>query len=88
MDQEKILKVGSKTDSVSLSKCIVSMQQEGFKDIYMRGVGAGAVSQMTKATIISKGVLAQKGVNLRIDPSFQDIPSRKEEGKNHYRHSL
>jgi stage V sporulation protein SpoVS len=55
--------------------------RKGLKIFILRGVGAGAVSQMTKATIISKGVLAQKGVNLRIDPSFQDIPSRKEEGK-------
>lgn len=69
--------VGGSTNTKDLAVCICSMAtREGRKEAKMRGIGAGAVGQMTKAYIIAKGRLMVKGIITKVDMAFTDVKGR------------
>lgn len=76
---EGIIFVKSTTSTKGLATCIFgSAINEQKKEIRLRGIGAGSICQMTKAFIITKGRLSEKGVNATVDMYFKDIQSRRE----------
>lgn len=71
---DKVLMVSGDTPAKRLAMSIfASCTKENLKTIIIRGVGAGAVNQMTKAFIIAKGMLGQKNVSPKIDMFFKDV---------------
>lgn len=79
INKEGVIFVKSTTNTKGLSTCIfASATKEGKKEVKLRGIGAGAVGQMTKACIIAKGKLAEKGIKASIDMYFKDIPSKRD----------
>lgn len=81
-DNDGVVLVKGTTNTKGLSTCIfVSATREERKEIKLRGIGAGANNQITKAIIIAKGKLAEKGIKCGIDIYFKDINSDKNEGE-------
>ena len=79
LDNEGVIFVKGTTNTKGLSTCIfASATKEKRAEVKLRGIGAGANNQMTKAIIIAKGKLAEKGINITIDMYFKDIPSKRE----------
>ena len=77
--QEDVIFVGGATPTKGLASCIFSSSIKDRKDeIRLRAIGAGAISQMTKAYIIAKGNLSEKGIKASIDMHFKDIESKRE----------
>ena len=78
-ENEGVVFVKATTNTKGLATCIfASATKENREELRLRGIGAGANNQMTKAVIIAKGKLAEKGINLTIDMYFKDIPSKRE----------
>lgn len=69
---EKILKVGSKTNSKSLGNVIASLIRDN-KEVSLLCVGAGAINQGIKGITIAKGDLAIYGIYPLVDPCFTKI---------------
>lgn len=69
----KILKVSSSSDpqavGTSIFKSIVNSQT--YPDL--RAIGHGAVGQMVKAVAISRGYLAERGIDLAVTIGFDTI---------------
>lgn len=80
---EGVIWVGSTTETQKLASSIFNSRvKEGRGEVKLRGIGAGAVNQMTKAYIIAKGKLIEKGIAASIDVSFKDVePEDTEEKK-------
>lgn len=77
-NNEIVLKASSTTNVGKLAGAIVaSYEKENNPDIIVRSVGAGAINQATKATIIANRQLIKKGKLAYILPSFDNF----EEGK-------
>ena len=80
LDNEGVIFVKGTTNTKGLSTCIfASATKEKRSEVKLRGIGAGANNQMTKAIIIAKGKLAEKGIGVNIDVYFKDIHSKREE---------
>lgn len=78
-DNGGVIFVKGATNTKGLATCIfASATKEGREEVKLRGIGAGANNQMTKAVIIAKGKLAEKGISMGIDMYFKDIPSKRE----------
>ena len=74
LGEDETIFVKSTTNSKGLSTCIfVSAVKEQRKTLKLRGIGAGANNQMTKAVIIAKGKLTEKGISVNVDMYFKDI---------------
>lgn len=74
-NEERILKVGSGTDAQKLASTIHSAYMENPDvPICLKSVGAGAVNQGIKATIIANKYFISKGLTIKIAPSFRDLP--------------
>ena len=75
---EIVLKASSTTNVGKLAGAIVaSYEKEENPDILIRSVGAGAVNQATKATIIANRQLIKKGLIAYILPSFSNFEDGK-----------
>jgi len=78
VNNDGVIFVKSTTNTKGLATCIfASVTKEDKKELRLRGIGAGAVCQMTKACIIAKSKLMEKGVNSSINMYFKDIHSDK-----------
>lgn len=73
--EEVVLRVASSSDVKQLASSI-SFALGDSKKITLRGVGAGAVSQMVKACAIARGYVATRGVDLTCRPGFTTIQMR------------
>ena len=62
---------------IFLSKLDVATK-DGKKEVKMRGIGHGAIGQMSKAFIIAKGKLSEKGISTTVDMYFKDIASKRD----------
>lgn len=70
--------VGGTTSVQGLSTCIVAYAtKEKRTSMKMRGIGASAINQMVKATIIAKSRLSEKGIKVYTDFYFKDVPSNR-----------
>jgi stage V sporulation protein S len=68
----ELLKVSSKSNPVSVAGAISNYIKElGSIDIQV--IGAGAVNQLIKSIIISRGYLAPHGIEIGCIPAFVDI---------------
>lgn len=81
IEDDGVIFVKSVTNSKGLSTCIfVSAAKEKRDHLKLRGIGAGANNQMTKAVIIAKGKLMEKGIFIVVDMYFKDIVSADGQG--------
>ena len=71
-DKPEPLKVAASTNPNSLAGAIASSVREGTFPT-LQAIGAGAVNQANKAVIIARGMLAPSGVELVIEPVFQNL---------------
>lgn len=69
----KLLKVKSSTNSKLLASSIVSCFTDGAKTLKLRGIGAGAVTQMVYGVIIAEGRLKQKDVKMNYRHYYKDV---------------
>lgn len=77
--KEDVIFVSGKTETKGLSTCIfASATKDGKKEVKMRGIGHGAIGQMSKAFIIAKGKLSEKGISTTVDMYFKDIASKRD----------
>lgn len=72
MKETNVFKVAASTDPNSLAGAIAGSVREGTFPT-LQAIGAGAVNQANKAVIIARGMLAPSGVDLVIEPVFQDL---------------
>lgn len=71
-EDEAILRVGSKTPVAELASAISHGVYDG-KPVTLRAIGAGAISQATKAVAVARGYVAPRGIDLAMVPGFTDI---------------
>ena len=71
-ENNNVIKVSSKSPVQQTSGCLIkSFGQKNYANtVEMRAIGASSVNQMLKATAIARGVLASKGYDLILRPSF------------------
>lgn len=75
---EKITFVKSATPTKSLAVFITtSATKEKLDYVKIRGVGAGAINQMVKATISATSKLAEKGIKTSIEMYYQDVDGKE-----------
>lgn len=74
-NQEVVLRVGNSSDVKQLASSISFALQDSRK-VTLRGVGAGAVNQMTKACAVARGYVASRGVDLIVRPGFTTVKMR------------
>ena len=70
---QRVLRCSSSTDANKLAGSIHSSYQENPEStIIIRVIGAGALNQAVKASIICNKFFAKKGIVIGFQPSFQD----------------
>lgn len=68
----EILKVSTKSNPNSVAGAIAgAIRSSGA--VVMQVVGAGALNQATKASVIARGILSAGGLDIVVTPSFADI---------------
>tara|TARA_Y100000034_G_scaffold29728_1_gene36205 strand:+ start:71876 stop:72178 length:303 start_codon:yes stop_codon:yes gene_type:complete len=68
--------VKSSTSVKGLATCIMAEANNPEVDVVkIRGIGAGANNQMTKAIIVAKGKLSAIGVGVNLDVYFKNVES-------------
>lgn len=67
-----MLKVSSKSKPISVAGAITNLIKKE-KHIEVQVVGAGALNQLIKSIIISRGFLAPLGINICCIPSFSEV---------------
>ncbi|WP_371590957.1 stage V sporulation protein S [Streptomyces sp. NBC_00470] len=83
-DDSVVMMVRSATPATSLGSAIAHSVREN-KNVSVRAVGQGAVSQTCKALAIAKGFTASEGHRLTFDVSFftfQDADGEEKNGMN------
>ena len=68
-----IIKVSSKSISQKVAGSSATSFREGWTDVEIQTVGAGAVNQAIKAISIARGFVAPLGMNLICTPAFYDV---------------
>ena len=68
----EMLKVSSKSNPNLVAGALANIFKEQ-SSLEIQAIGAGALNQAIKATIICRGFLAPSGKNIAIVPSFSDI---------------
>lgn len=80
-NDEVLLKVGSSTTPGSLAATINLRYEENPNvKINLRGMGAGALNQATKAVIVASKRLASKGIYISLVPCFVEIEVKTSKG--------
>ena len=70
---QKMLRCKASTDATKLAGSIYSTCQENAgSDVVVRVIGAGALNQAVKASIISNKYFAKKVLKVLLQPSFKD----------------
>lgn len=67
--EKKVFNISNSSPVQSTAGSIVKSYEDGF-EVELRAIGAGAVNQMYKSCGIARGILASKGCELSIKPSF------------------
>lgn len=70
-----VLKVGASSDVQNVGSAIAHFLDEG-KQVQLRTMGASAVNQAVKATIIACQFTAQRGYGLALRPGFANGEGR------------
>jgi stage V sporulation protein S len=73
----EILKVSSKSNPNNVAGAITNyIKETGIIDVQV--IGAGAINQLVKAIIISRGYLSPHGIEIGCIPSFVDLKINNE----------
>lgn len=67
-----LLKVSSKSNPNSIAGCIAGLIKQN-ENVELQAIGAGALNQGIKATIIAKSFLIASGYEIVINPSFKEV---------------
>jgi len=67
-----VIKVSAGSRSTAVAGAIAGVIRERGR-AEVQAIGAGAVNQAVKATIIARGYLAQDGIDIICVPSFTDV---------------
>ena len=68
----EILKVSSKSNANSVAGAITNILKRD-NIVELQSIGAGALNQLVKAIIISRGFIIPSGKDLKIVPSFNEV---------------
>lgn len=75
MEQKTVtLKVSAKSNVKSIAASMTHNFEEGNHEVQLVAIGAGAVSQATKAVGIARSMIASKGRDLITRIGFTDVP--------------
>lgn len=66
------LRVSSKTDVRKLGAAICHALKNNGGRVDLRAIGAGAVNQAVKGIIVTRGLIAPEGGDLKVVPGFVD----------------
>lgn len=69
---KEVFKIKSSTDVNKLAGAIAGAVREG-AEVELQTIGAGAVNQAVKATIVAKSFLATGGIDIVLSPTFLDL---------------
>lgn len=72
MEEIITLKIRNDTDPNKTAGAIAALIKEN-KKVELQAVGAGAVNQAIKASIIARSYVANQGINLYVIPAFVDV---------------
>ncbi len=67
-----VIKVSARSRTAAVAGAIAGVMREAQR-AEVQAIGAGAVNQALKATIIAKGYLAEEDVHIMCTPSFVEI---------------
>ena len=67
-----IIRVSAKSKSTAVAGAIAGIVRER-GEAHVQAIGAGAVNQAVKATIIARSFLSDDGLNVIIVPAFADV---------------
>ena len=67
-----IIKVSARSRTAAVAGAIAGVMREAGR-AEVQAIGAGAVNQSIKATIIAKGYLAEEGTHIFCIPSFVEV---------------
>ena len=67
-----IIKVSAQSRTSAVAGAIAGVMRD-YNRAEVQAIGAGAVNQAVKATVIAKGYLAEEGVDIVCIPSFVEI---------------
>lgn len=67
-----VIKVSARSRTAAVAGAIAGVMREAHR-AEVQAIGAGAVNQALKATIIAKGYLAEEDVDIVCTPSFVEI---------------
>ena len=70
-EKEIMMRVAGKSPNAKIAGAIIKYIEREY-EVSLVAMGAAAVNQMTKGCIIAKGMLASKGMDMVIVPSFRD----------------
>lgn len=74
----KTIKVAATSRTSRVAGAIAhSIRENGYTQV--QGIGAGAVNQMVKATILAKGYLSEEGTTINFTPAFTEVEIDGEE---------
>ena len=76
----EILKVSAKSSPNSVAGALAGVLREnGYCEVEMQAIGAGALNQAVKAVAITRGFVAPHGIDLVCIPAFTDVEIDGEE---------
>lgn len=74
----RMIKVASNSRTSGVAGAIAhSIRENGYTQV--QGIGAGAINQMVKATILARDYLAEEGTTINFVPGFTDVEINGEE---------
>ena len=74
----RMIKVASNSRTSGVAGAIAhSIRENGYTQV--QGIGAGAINQMLKATILARDYLAEEGTTIGFIPEFTDVEINGEE---------
>ena len=76
---DEVLRIKSTTGAKKISSSIAYLYFKGYKKIYLRAVGAGALAQMVYGVIIAETRLSSKNINFSYKHYYKDIVDNAEE---------
>ncbi len=71
-NQEKIIKVSSKSNPNSIAGALAGFLKEN-NQVIITAIGAGALNQAIKGIAIARGFVAPTGIDLICIPAFTDV---------------
>ena len=77
MPQLMKFNVSSSSNTQKTATAIYHTIQDG-RDLEITAIGAGALNQAIKASIIAKGLLSKINKKIILDPSFDTVLAKKE----------